>query len=85
MSYSLQQLELYPHVCLFVLPFMIPAACVSSQARGQIGDTAAGQHQSHSNTRSELSLQTTPQLMATPDPLGDQTCILMDTSWAHYC
>ena len=39
-----------------------------SQARGLIGAVAAGLHQSHSNARSELHLQPTPQLMATPDP-----------------
>ena len=44
-----------------------PVACGSSQARGQIGAAAAGH--SHSNTRSKLHLQPTPQLTATPDPL----------------
>ena len=39
-----------------------------SQARGRIGVIAASLHQSHSNPGSELSLQSTPQLMATPDP-----------------
>ena len=32
------------------------------------GAVAADLHQSHSNTRSKLSLQTTPQLMETLDP-----------------
>ena len=36
-----------------------------SQARGQIGATAAGLHHSHSDARSELCLRPTPQLMAT--------------------
>ena len=40
----------------------------SSQARGLIGATAAGLHHSHRNARSELRLQRTPQLTATPDP-----------------
>ena len=37
-----------------------------SQARGLIRAAAAGLHHSHSNTRSELRLRPTPQLMATP-------------------
>ena len=36
-----------------------------SQARGLIGAIAAGLYHSHSNTRSELHLQLTPQLTAT--------------------
>ena len=39
-----------------------------SQARGLIGATATGLHYSHSNARSELHLQTIPQLTVTPDP-----------------
>ena len=51
---------------------------------------AAGLHHSHSKMGSEPRLQPTPQLMATPglNPLSearDQTCVLMDTSRAHYC
>ena len=38
------------------------------QARNLIGAIAAGLHHSHSNTRSELCLQHTAQLTATPDP-----------------
>ena len=34
-----------------------------SQARGQIGAAAAGLHHSHSNAKSELHLQPTPQLV----------------------
>ena len=45
-----------------------PAAYGGSQARGSIGTIAVGLHQSHSNAGSELHLQPTPQLMATPDP-----------------
>ena len=45
-----------------------PAAYGGSQARGLIEATAAGLHQSHSNTRSKLRLQPTVQLTATPDP-----------------
>ena len=40
----------------------------SSQARGLIEAVAAGLRQSHSNARSEPSLQPTPQLTATLDP-----------------
>ena len=40
----------------------------SSQARGQIQATATGLCHSHSNARSKPHLQTTTQLMATPDP-----------------
>ena len=39
-----------------------------SQARGLIGAVAAGLCHSHSNARSELCLQSTLQLTATPDP-----------------
>ena len=38
------------------------------QARRLIGDVATRLRQSHSNTRSELYLQPTPQLTATLDP-----------------
>ena len=40
----------------------------SSQDKGQIGAAVAGLHHIHSNTRSELRLQTTPQLTETLDP-----------------
>ena len=40
----------------------------SSQARGQIGATAASLYHSHSNVGSEPCLQPTPQLTATPGP-----------------
>jgi len=39
-----------------------------SQARGQIRATVASLRHSHSNAGSEPRLQTTPQLMAMPDP-----------------
>ena len=45
-----------------------PAAHGGSQARGQIGATAAALYHSHSNTRSEPNLRLTPQLMTMPDP-----------------
>ena len=52
------------HLCFVLCSFLFrasPAAYGSSQARGQIGATAASLHHSH-------ILQTTPQLTATPDP-----------------
>ena len=45
-----------------------------SQARGPIRATAPDLHHSHSNAGSELSLQPTPQLMATPDPEPTERC-----------
>ena len=45
-----------------------PMAYGGSQAQGLIRALAAGLHHSHSNKGSELRLQPTPQLMATPDP-----------------
>jgi len=43
-------------------------AYVGSQARSQIGGTAAGLHHSHNNMGSKPRLQPTLQLMAVPDP-----------------
>ena len=51
--------------CLFRATF---AAYGGSQARGLKGVVTTGLHHSHSNTRSKLHLQPTPQLMAMPDP-----------------
>ena len=49
--------------CLFVLLFRATrVAYVSSQDRGPIRATAASLRHSHSNTRSKLCLQPTPQL-----------------------
>ena len=45
------------------------AAYGSSPARGRIRAAAASLCHSHSNTKSELCLHPTPQLMATQDPL----------------
>ena len=64
-SYNHQELIFFG---LFAFSRAAPAAYGGSQARGLIGAVAAGLGQSHSNTRSELRLQTTPQLMAMPDP-----------------
>ena len=44
------------------------AAYGGSQSKGPIGAAAAILRQSHSNARSELYLQPTPQLTARPDP-----------------
>ena len=45
-----------------------PTACGGSQARGQIGAVTASLRHSHSNVRSKLCLQPTPQLTANLDP-----------------
>ena len=57
----------------FVLRFFggvraVPEAYENSQARGLIRAAAAGLHHSHSNTRSKLHVQPTPQFMAMLDP-----------------
>ena len=62
-----------------------PAAYRSSQARGGIGAAVASLCHSHSNTGSELHLQTTPQLVAMPDLQPTEqgqgsNCILTETS-----
>ena len=41
-----------------------------SQARGPIGAVATNLHQSHSNARSKLHLQTTSQLTVMTNPQG---------------
>ena len=59
------------YICFFFSFFLFRASSAAyggSQARGPIGATAAGLHQSHSNMESELCLQPTPQLTATLDP-----------------
>ena len=62
----------FRNMLFFVLVFALfraaPAAYGGSQARGQMGATAAGLCQSHSNAGSEPPLRPTPQLTATPDP-----------------
>ena len=52
----------------FAISWATPTAYGGSQARGRIGAVAASLRQSHSNSGSELHLQPTPQLTATPDP-----------------
>ena len=66
-----------------------PKAYGVSQARGGIGAIATGPHHSHSNVRSKPHLQSTPQLMAAPDPNSvsearAQTFVLMDASQIHF-
>ena len=58
----------YFFFCLFAFSRAASAAYGDSQARGLIGAIATSLHQSHSNAGSELRLQPTPQLTATPDP-----------------
>ena len=53
---------------LCVLFRAAPVAHGNSQARGQIGATAAGLCNSHSNARYKPRLRPTPELMAMPDP-----------------
>ena len=52
---------------LFAFPRAAPMAYGCSEARGPIGAVDASLHQSHSNSRSKLCLQPTPQLTTTPD------------------
>ena len=63
---------MYVFIYLFYLLFCLlraaPAAHGGSQARGPVGAAAASLLHSHSDMRSELCLQLTPQLMAIPDP-----------------
>ena len=54
--------------CLLAFSWATPTTHGRSQTRGQIGAVAPSLHQSHSNVVSELHLQPTPQLTATPDP-----------------
>jgi len=54
--------------CFFVIfSWAAPTAHGGSQARGPIRAVAASLRQSHSKGGSELRLQPTPQLTATPD------------------
>ena len=55
-------------VCLLVFSRAAPTAYRGSQARDLIRAVATSLRQSHSNARSKLHLQPTPQLTATPDP-----------------
>ena len=55
-------------IYLFIFVRATPTAHGGSQARGQIGATAASLYHSHINAGSEPLLGPTPQLMATLDP-----------------
>ena len=57
-----------PDFFFFGLFRAAPTTYGGSQARDRMGAVAAGLHHSHSNAGSELRLQPTPQLTATPDP-----------------
>ena len=60
---SLKFLDFQTPCCIFFFLFRAaPAAYGISRASVQMGATAAGPHHRHSNTRSELCLQPTPQL-----------------------
>ena len=67
---KIASIRLITFFCLFVCLLFraAPTACGGFRARGLIRAAAAGLHHSHSNTRSKLSLQPTPQFMTTPDP-----------------
>ena len=58
----------YNYFLSFCLCRAAPTAYGGSQSRSLIGATATSLRQSHSNARSQLCLQPTPQLMAMPDP-----------------
>ena len=53
---------------VFLFSRATPMAYRGYQARSLIRVVAAGQHQSHSNTGSEMHLLPIAQLIATPDP-----------------
>ena len=55
-------------IYLFSLWGATPAAYGSSQGRGRMGAAAASLHHSHSNARTKLHLQPTPQLTVRLDP-----------------
>ena len=57
----------------------------SSQARGRIRATAAGLHNSHSHTGSELRLWPTPQLTAALDPWPTERGQESNPPQIHFC
>ena len=65
---------LKPQFLIFIILFYFllfrasSMAYGGSQARGQLGATAAHPHHNYSNTESEPYLRPTPQLMAMLDP-----------------
>ena len=70
-SLSNIRITIYLFIYLFIFIFSLsratPTAYGGSQARGCIRAVAAGLYHSHSIVGSELHLQPTPQLAATPD------------------
>ena len=58
-----------------------PITYGGSQARGQIGDVAAGLHHNHSSAGSELRLRPTPQLMAMLDPQRQRQYLASSALW----
>ena len=60
--------KLFLFLFFFFLGLHLWQAYGSSQARGQIGGTAADLCHSHSTSRSEPHLRPTPQFAAIPDP-----------------
>ena len=73
------------HLLLLLFSRAAPEAYGSFQARDRIGTVVAGLHHSHSNTRSELRLSPTPQLILNPlSKARDQTWVLMDASQMRF-
>ena len=60
-------LKIMPFFFFSVISWAAPAAYGGSQGRGPNGAVVSGLCQSHSNARSELRLQPTPQITAMPD------------------
>ena len=56
------------NVEIFFLFMAAPVTCGGSQGKGRIRAIATGPCHSDSNARSEMCLQSTPQLMAMLDP-----------------
>ena len=81
----------FPFIYLFCLCRTAPMAHGTSQARGQIRAIIAGLCHSYSNNGSKLHLQPTPQssrqhwILHPLRKARDQTRVLMDTSWVHFC
>ena len=67
-SLAFYMLAFYNFFLFFFFLRVTPVAYGDSQARGWIGAVATSHSHSHSNAISELSLQPTPKLTATPDP-----------------
>ena len=75
--------------CLFLF-MAAPTAYGNSQASGLIGAAAASLHHSHTmpDPSHMCNLHHSSQQCQILNPLSrarDQTCLLMDTIWFHYC